>query len=147
MKWEIKVCKYFVCVSPSLSHPLFLAHRINYWEMHFYFFVGLCCAELSTQSCLTLGDTMDCSHPGSSVQGALQAKNTGLGSLSLLQGVFSTQKSNRGFLHCRWILYLLSYLGSSSLGPGTHHLKCLARFILHIEMAFLLAFSKWLWHF
>ena len=29
-------------------------------------------------------------------------KNTGVGSLSLLQGVFSTQESNRGLLHCRW---------------------------------------------
>ena len=35
-------------------------------------------------------------------------KNTGVGSLSLLQGIFSTQGSNRGLLHCRWILYQLS---------------------------------------
>ena len=32
-------------------------------------------------------------------------KNTEVGSLSLLQGVFSTQKLNRGLLNCRWILY------------------------------------------
>ena len=30
-------------------------------------------------------------------------KNTGMGSLFLLQGIFSTQESNWGFLHCRWI--------------------------------------------
>ena len=35
-------------------------------------------------------------------------KNTGLGSLSLLQGIFLTQESNWGLLHCRWILYQLS---------------------------------------
>ena len=38
-------------------------------------------------------------------------KNTGVGSLSLLQGIFLTQESNRR-LHCRWILYQLSYQGS-----------------------------------
>ena len=31
-------------------------------------------------------------------------KNTGLGSLSLLQGIFPTQEWNRGLLHRRWIL-------------------------------------------
>ena len=39
-------------------------------------------------------------------------KNTGVGSLSLLQRIFLTQESNRGLLHCRWILYQLSYEGS-----------------------------------
>jgi len=46
-------------------------------------------------------DSMDC--PG---------QNTGLGSLSLLQGVFPTQGSDPALLHCRWILYQLSYQGS-----------------------------------
>ena len=31
-------------------------------------------------------------------------KNTGVGSLSLLQRNFLTQESNWGLLHCRWIL-------------------------------------------
>ena len=39
-------------------------------------------------------------------------KNTGVGSLSLLQGIFPTQESNWGLLHCRWVLYQLSYQGS-----------------------------------
>ena len=38
--------------------------------------------------------------------------NTGVGSLSLLQGNFLTQELNWGLLHCRWIHYQLSYLGS-----------------------------------
>ena len=37
-------------------------------------------------------------------------KNTGVGSPSL-QWIFLTQESNRGLLHCRWILYQLSYQG------------------------------------
>ena len=39
-------------------------------------------------------------------------KNTGVGSLSLLHGVFPTQESNQGLPHCRRILYCLSYQGS-----------------------------------
>ena len=39
-------------------------------------------------------------------------QNTGVGSLSLLQGIFSTQGSNPGLLHCKWIFYQLSHKGS-----------------------------------
>ena len=41
-----------------------------------------------------------------------KSKNTGMGSLSLLQGNFPTQESNQGLLHCTCILYQLSYQGS-----------------------------------
>ena len=37
--------------------------------------------------------------------------NTGVGSLFLLQEVFPAQESNWGLLHCRQILYQLSYQG------------------------------------
>ena len=43
-------------------------------------------------------------------------KNTGVGSLSLLQRIFLTQESNQGLLHCRQILYQLSNQGSPSRG-------------------------------
>ena len=39
-------------------------------------------------------------------------KNTGLGSHSLLQGIFTTQGSNLGLLDHRQILYRLSHQGS-----------------------------------
>ena len=55
---------------------------------------------------------MDCSPPGSSVHGDSPGKNTRVGSHSLLQGIFSTQGSNPGLPHCRWILYCLSHQGS-----------------------------------
>ena len=42
-------------------------------------------------------------------------KNTRVGSLSPLQGIFPTQESNWVLLHCRRILYQLSYQGR----PGT----------------------------
>ena len=59
-----------------------------------------------TQSCLTLCDPMDCSpwkSPG---------QNTGVGSVSLLQGIFPTQGLNPGLPHCRRILYQLSHKAS-----------------------------------
>ena len=54
-----------------------------------------------TQLCLTLCDPMDYT-----IHGILQ--NTGVGSRSLLQGIFPTQGLNPGLLHCRHILYQLS---------------------------------------
>ena len=39
-------------------------------------------------------------------------QNTGVGSRSLIQEIFPTQESSQGLLHCRWILYQLSYQGS-----------------------------------
>ena len=39
-------------------------------------------------------------------------KNAGVGSLSLLQGIFPTQESSQGLLHCRRVLYQMSYQGS-----------------------------------
>ena len=39
-------------------------------------------------------------------------QNTGMSSLSLVQGIFSTQESNPGLPHCRQILYQLSHKGS-----------------------------------
>ena len=39
-------------------------------------------------------------------------QSTGVGSLSLLQGIFPTQGSNPGLPHCRRILYQLSHKGS-----------------------------------
>ena len=59
-----------------------------------------------TQSCPTLCDPM-----GYTVHGILQAQNTGVGSLSLLQGIFPTQGSYPGLPHCRWILYQQSHKG------------------------------------
>ena len=45
---------------------------------------------------------MDCSPPGSSVHGILQAKNTGMGCYFFLQGIFLIQESN---LHFLYLLY------------------------------------------
>ena len=56
------------------------------------------------QSCPTVCDSMDFSLPGSSVYGIFQAQNPGVGSRSLLQGIFPTQGLNPGLLHLRQTL-------------------------------------------
>ena len=89
-----------------------------------------------SQLCLTLCDLTDCKLPGSSVHGDSpwilewvprpsskgssqprewtqteppgKSKNTGMGSLSLSQGIFLIQESSQGLLNCRWILYQLN---------------------------------------
>ena len=45
-------------------------------------------------------------------------QNTGVGSLSLLQGIFPTQVSNPGLLHCRWIPYQLSHKEAQEYWTG-----------------------------
>ena len=47
-------------------------------------------------------DSLSSESPG-------KPKNTGVGSRSLLQGIFPTQELNQGPLNCRRILYQLSY--------------------------------------
>ena len=49
-------------------------------------------------------------------------KNTGLGSLSLLQWIFLTQELNQGLLHCRRILYRLSCREINILTPSCQRL-------------------------
>ena len=53
------------------------------------------------QSCWTLCGSMD-----------YTGQNTGVGSCSLLQGIFPNQGSNPDLPHCRRILYQLSHKGS-----------------------------------
>ena len=48
-------------------------------------------------------------------------QNTGVGSLSLLQGIFPTQGLNPGLLHCRRILYQLSHKGSPRILEWAAH--------------------------
>ena len=56
-----------------------------------------------TQLCLTLRPHGLLYRPWNS-----PSQNTGVGSLSFLQGIFLTLELNWGLLHCRWILYQLS---------------------------------------
>ena len=61
-----------------------------------------------TQVSRIVGDSLSSEPPG-------KPMNTGVGSLSVLQGIFLTKGSNQGLLHCRQIVYQLSYQGSPIL--------------------------------
>ena len=56
----------------------------------------------AAQSCPTLCDPLD-----DPVHGTLQARTLESVACPLLQGIFPTQESNPGLLHCRQILYQL----------------------------------------
>ena len=91
---------------PTIQHFGFTFFFNFYWSI-----VHLeCCVSFKVkvqvpQSCLTLCDSMD-SPRKSPVQ------NSGVGILSLLQGIFQTKGLNSGLLHCRQILYHLNHQGS-----------------------------------
>ena len=51
-------------------------------------------------------------------------KNTGVGCRSLLQGIFPTQELNLGLLHCRQILYRLSYREDPSSLEAPSNWRC-----------------------
>ena len=53
----------------------------------------------------TLCDPMDCSLPGSSVHRISHARTLEWVAYSFSSGIFLTQESKWGLLHCRWILY------------------------------------------
>ena len=60
----------------------------------------------------TVYHPMNCSLPGFSVHGILQARTLELSTHSFLQEIFPIQGLNRGLLHCMQILHHLSHQGS-----------------------------------
>ena len=73
---------------------------------------------------------MDGSKPGSSLHGDSPGKNIGVDCLALLQGIFPSQRWNPCLLHCRQILYQLSYEGILSKSD----LSFKARMHLHLYL-------------
>ena len=84
-----------------------------------------------TQSCLTVCDSMDCSLPGSSVHDILQARILEWVAIPFSRGSSQPRNQPGGLLHCRQILYQLSYqwspvwkwshsVMSDSLWPHSH---------------------------
>ena len=68
---------------------------------------------LVIQWCPALCNSMDCSPSRLLCPWNSPGKNTGVGSHSLLQGIFPTQGSNLGLLHCRHIFFFF-FLPSES---------------------------------
>ena len=80
----------------------------------FFFFTILCTCGISDihMSCLTLCDSMNCSPPGSSVHGILQAGILEWVAIPFSRG--SSRPRDRAQVSCigRWILHRLSHQGS-----------------------------------
>ena len=110
-KIEIQLIYSSVLVSGTQQSDSVL--YIYFFQIIFHCSLVLCvcvCVK-ATRSCLTLCNPMDCSPliyrflcPWNS-----PSKNAGVGSHSLLQGIFPAQGLNPGLLHCRQILYSLNY--------------------------------------
>ena len=84
---------------------------------------------LSCSVMSTLSNPMGRSLPGSSVHGDSPGKNTGVGCLALLQGIFPSQGLNPGLPHCRQIFYHLSHQGSPKSSLGNPNVKPRLRII------------------
>ena len=85
-------------------------------------------------------DPMDCSPPGSSDQGILQARILEWAAMPSFQGIFPKQGPDPGLLHGRRILYRLSQQKSpirrreiyESTLTRSFHRKCLSDNRLHV---------------
>ena len=95
----------------SLLFPWLLTCQTYPWSWKWTWLHQDCAVFLVVQLCPTLCNPMDCSLLGSSVHGDSPGKNSGVGCHALFQGIFPTQGSNPGLLHCRQILYCLSHQG------------------------------------
>ena len=103
-----------------------------FFALFFFFFsseaYSACVCAKSLQLCLALCSTMDCSPPGSSVLGVLQARI--LEPVALLQGIFPTQGSNL----C--LLCLLHWqVGSLPLAPpGKPYIVLLLSHVSRVQL-------------
>ena len=63
-------------LNQALLHSRQILYQLSYERspLHYYSSHQVCVCAKSLQSCLTLSDPMDCSPPGSSVHGILQAR-------------------------------------------------------------------------
>ena len=114
--------------SPAVSTCLFVCLHLHCCPENrsistiFLDFIYMHCTVLSC-SVVWLWDLMDCSLPGSSVLGDSPGYNTRVGCHSLLQGIFPTQGSNQGLLHCKQILYHLRHQGRPYLCINKQYLS------------------------
>ena len=112
----------FLCLSPGFISPN-SAYKQHAWKSSLkpQHAISVMCLSLtkSLQLYPLLCNPVDCSPPGSSVHGDSPGKNTGVGCHAVLQGIFPTQGSNPGLLHCRWILFCLSHQGSPGILEGS----------------------------
>ena len=84
---------------------------------------------LVTQLCPTLCDPVNCSPPSSSVHRSLQARILEWVAIPFFRGSSRSRNQTPGLLHCRQILYCLSFQGRANLS--------LQLYFFHFKMSFL----------
>ena len=105
---EVRVCpqKSVAQLCPTLCDPMDLSLEFSkpeYWsEQPFPSPEDLPNPRIEPRSPALRADSLPTEPQG-------KPRNTGVGSLFLLQGIIPTQELNLGHPHCRWILYQLSY--------------------------------------
>ena len=118
---KVKVAQSFLTLCNPMHYTVhgILQARILEW-VAIPFSRGSSQHRNQTQVSHIAGDSLPAKPQG-------KPKNTEVGSLSLLQWISPTQGSNQGLLHCRRILYQLSYEGRREwldtpvLWPGEFH--------------------------
>ena len=105
-QWCLTLCDLMRCSLPGSSVHGILQARILEW-------IAIPFSRGSSQP----RDGAQVSHIAGTFfpEIAGKPKNTGVGSLSLLQGIFLTQGSKWGLLLCWWMLYQLSYQRSPNI--------------------------------
>ena len=100
--WSVPMEMFCKCKNTTTFERLRTIRKKIMWNILLIIFSWLCDVKV-VLSCPTLCNPMDWTSPG---------QNTGVDSLSFLQGIFPTQGLNSGLPHFRQILYQLSHKGS-----------------------------------
>ena len=103
-------CDAMDCSPPGSSVEF---SRQEYWSKQFAIFSSRGSSQPRDRTCVLWGSCI--AGRFSTIGPSGKPKNTGVGSHSLLQGVFWTQGLNPGLPHCREILYRLSHQGTKIL--------------------------------
>ena len=119
--WKSLSCVQLLAIPWTIQSMEF--SRPEYWILH----QGILPTQGSKprSSALQVG-SLPAEPPG-------KPKNTGVGNLSLLQQIFLTQGLKWGLLHCRWILYQLSYQGSPFNFFSTYILIMFLNFLTYLN--------------
>ena len=106
MKVKVKVTPWCPTLCDTMDSTIHGILQARYWSGQLFSSPGdLPNPGIKPKSPALQADSLPAEPPG-------KPKNTGVDSLSLLQQIFPPQELNQGLLHCRQILYQLSYQGS-----------------------------------